>query len=400
LIGVTGAAAGYIQHESVNHYIDSYPTLSENQTNMFKVTFWIAVIATVVLICLGCVLRKNVNKAISIIKAASRCIKAMQRIVFFPLVPLLQTLGLVAYFVIVAGYIMSMEKGLNKISMGTSAVGVNTTAGFTLSEAQSKNLREGLFAYHFFGFLWTNALIQAIGMFTIAGAVCHWYWDNTKSGGNGNFYKSSPIWTSFKWAHCHHLGSLAFGALLVAIIQFIRAIFEYVQNKMPKEARNTFVKAAVCCIRCCLACIEKCIQYVTRNSYIIIAMKGNSFCRACLEAFHLIMDHAVGLATISTVTCFIMTLGKLTVSTLGALFCYTWISGTVTVTNLYVPTLLAAFLAYQAAALVFSSFEMAIDTITVCVFADEAGHWDEGTKGHFYPEGIHDTLPKQDETDV
>ena len=37
------------------------------------------------------------------------------------------------------------------------------------------NVLKYLQAYHFFGLLWTNQFIQAIGMTTIAGAVCSWY---------------------------------------------------------------------------------------------------------------------------------------------------------------------------------------------------------------------------------
>lgn len=62
----------------------------------------------------------------------------------------------------------------------------------------------------------------------------------------------------------YHLGSIAFGSLLIAIVQFIRAILEYINHKTKElQQNNMLVKFLMCCVRCCLWCFEKCVKFIT-----------------------------------------------------------------------------------------------------------------------------------------
>lgn len=77
-----------------------------------------------------------------------------------------------------------------------------------------------IYLYYFvFGTLWTNAIFQAIGVFVIASACTMWYY----SHGPGQEL-DSPILRSYKMVFRYHLGSLAFGSLILAIVQFLQLI--------------------------------------------------------------------------------------------------------------------------------------------------------------------------------
>lgn len=54
----------------------------------------------------------------------------------------------------------------------------------------------------------------------------------------------------------HHLGTVAFGALLVAIIRTIRAVVSYFQRKLKKQ-HNKVAEYLLCCVQCCLGCLER-----------------------------------------------------------------------------------------------------------------------------------------------
>jgi len=69
--------------------------------------------------------------------------------------------------------------------------------------------------------LWINAFIGAMTIFVIASATCMWYYSHAP----GNEL-SLPIYRSYKMIFRYHWGSLAFGALLVAIVQFLQMIVE------------------------------------------------------------------------------------------------------------------------------------------------------------------------------
>ena len=64
----------------------------------------------------------------------------------------------------------------------------------------------------------------------------------------------------------YHLGTLAFGSLVLTIVRMIRVFLEWVEEKLKKYGveDNTGVKCIMCCCKCCLWCLEKFIRYINR----------------------------------------------------------------------------------------------------------------------------------------
>ena len=75
--------------------------------------------------------------------------------------------------------------------------------------------------FHFFGLLWNVAFIQCVCDFIITGVVCIWYHNDQDDGG-------TPVSTATKWAFVNHLGTIAFGSLILAIVYLLRIIAEYI----------------------------------------------------------------------------------------------------------------------------------------------------------------------------
>jgi choline transporter-like protein 2/4/5 len=74
---------------------------------------------------------------------------------------------------------------------------------------------------------------------------------------------------SIKWLMAYHLGSIAFGALCIAICQMIRFLFEYYRKNIETWAgKNPVAKAILCITKYCLVCLEKCVKFLTKNAYI------------------------------------------------------------------------------------------------------------------------------------
>lgn len=74
-----------------------------------------------------------------------------------------------------------------------------------------------------FGFIWFTQFLFGCQDFVIGGAVSKWFFTRNKSK------LSFPILISFAHLIRYHLGSVCFGSLLIAIIQFIRAIIKSVE---------------------------------------------------------------------------------------------------------------------------------------------------------------------------
>lgn len=90
----------------------------------------------------------------------------------------------------------------------------------------------------------------------------------------------------------YHLGTIAFGSLILAICRLIRVILEYINHKL-KKYDNAFVKAVMCCLRCFFWCLEKFIKFINKNAYIMCAIHGKNFCRSAKDAFNLLMRNVV-----------------------------------------------------------------------------------------------------------
>ena len=131
-----------------------------------------------------------------------------------------------------------------------------------------------------------TAVIKAYSQFVYASSACIWYFTSEKGTEN------HPIAKSFKRGIRYHFGSLAFGALIVAIIQFIMIFFEYIKKKVELtagKAAGKCIKCLISCVQCCLACVAKVMEFINKHAYIQIALKGDSFCTAAWEGFGLII---------------------------------------------------------------------------------------------------------------
>ncbi len=176
-----------------------------------------------------------------------------------------------------------------------------------------------LMIYHVFGLLWTAQFIQGIGAMTVAGAVCAWYFGQLPKEAEGNeeyeklrYAKSRfPICGSLYRTVRYYLGTVAFGSLLIAFIQFVRLVFAYIQKKLePRAKNNASLRFILCCIQCCLKCLQSLVETVTRNAYIFTALKGGSFCTSGGMVFKLIVSHGTVFAAVNVLGEIIMFLGK------------------------------------------------------------------------------------------
>lgn len=70
---------------------------------------------------------------------------------------------------------------------------------------------------------------------------------------------TTSVWRSFKWGAWWHCGSIAFGSFIIALITFIRILFEYIiyQYEQVGNKENPVYKCLKCCIRYVLWCLDE-----------------------------------------------------------------------------------------------------------------------------------------------
>ena len=75
---------------------------------------------------------------------------------------------------------------------------------------------------------------------------------------------SQSIYMLFRY----HLGSIAFGSLVITAVKLPRYIFMYLYAKMH-ASKNFVVKYLLACVIGILACVEKCLRYLHHNAYTV-----------------------------------------------------------------------------------------------------------------------------------
>lgn len=74
-----------------------------------------------------------------------------------------------------------------------------------------------------FAFLWFTTFLYGCQDFIIAGSVSKWFFTRNKSK------LSLPMITTFGHLIRYHLGSICFGSVLIAIVQFVRIALKLIE---------------------------------------------------------------------------------------------------------------------------------------------------------------------------
>ena len=109
--------------------------------------------------------------------------------------------------------------------------------------------------------------MNALNQFVIASTACIWYFEQSDLIPEKTL---SPVCKSFYRAFRYHLGSLAFGSLLVAIVQFMIVILEYIKSKVGDAGgeKVKLIKCLITCCQCILDCCARFIEFINRHAYI------------------------------------------------------------------------------------------------------------------------------------
>ncbi|KAI3358724.1 hypothetical protein L3Q82_015142, partial [Scortum barcoo] len=411
IIGVLGAGAYGIWHcyWEYNNYKQASATISNvGFTTNFSVYLqvqetWLAfliIISVVEAIILLTIifLRTRILIAIALIQESSKAISHMMSSLLYPLVTFVLMLVCVAYWGATALYLATSGSPIYRVvALNSSMSDCKSINGSVDCDPQKFNVSnytdcpsascifikyndEGLFQrnlfnlqiYNVVAFLWCVNFVIALGHCTLAGAFASYYWAFTKPGDIPMF----PLSASFIRALRYHVGSLAFGALILTLVQILRMLLEYIDHK-TREAQNPVARFIMCCMKCCLWCLEKFIKFLNRNAYIMIAIYGKNFCVSAKNAFMLLMRNILRVVVLDKVTDLLLFFGKLLVVGGVGVLAFFFFSGRIVLPgntfhlNYYwMPIITVVFGSYLIAHGFFSVYNMCVDTLFLCFLED------------------------------
>ncbi|KAK6642070.1 hypothetical protein RUM44_013793 [Polyplax serrata] len=312
------------------------------------------------------VMRKRINLLVRLFKEAG---KAVRKMPFLLLQPLL------SFWVLAV--IIGIWVGFTLVIQGSGYV-----AEKSLGNLYYKKTFAMKFArfYNLFALFWVVQFVVGCQHMVIAGAVAKWFFTRNKDELN------SPIIHSFSNLVRFHLGSVAFGSFFIALIQMIRAVLSFIEERCKNSENNT-IKQIARIVQCCLSCCENILKYFTRNAYVEIAIHGVNFCHGGQKAFRLITSNVLRVATINSVGDFILFLGKVLVVVSTILIGIVILKSKEGIIHVWVPIALAGIFAFIVSHCFITVYEMVIDTIFVC-FCEDYEMNDGVNKPYYMSKGL------------
>ena len=214
-----------------------------------------------------------------------------------------------------------------------------------------------------------------------------WYWSKSKS--------SCILCKSIKDITIYHVGSVAFGSLLIAICKIVRFLITYIDRKIKSATGNKcngLIIFLTCCCKCCLWCLEKFLKFLNRNAYIMVAIYGKNFCSSAKDAMQLMISNPLRALVLNGVTDFVLFLGRLLITAAIGVLGFYFFSKNLYIDPKYayvfaptlhyywVPLITVIIGTFFISKTFFTVYEMAVDTLFLCAMKDldvHDGTWEK-----------------------
>ena len=304
-------------------------TSNEELQIWYEVGALASILATITVLMCICLWAKCINRTIAIIRECCKVYYTLPFMVVWPLGGLVFSCGLVLWAIVMFFWIWDDEV-------------------WTLVYAEYGNVGGGdgkisqeeqiiLTVATLLAALWSLNFVRAVSWSAMASAVGYWFivdnapraranracccWGGT---GCGLLRLIDSTWTIVS----RHLGSMAFGSLIVATVQLVRILLKAVEaSTKDAQRRNIVVVLVLKCAQCAMWCLQGTVEYISYYGYVYVALEGGSFCRGCRSTFELIARFPAQAAVNKTVQKLLNLLLAWSVPTLSAASCWYYLEG-------------------------------------------------------------------------
>jgi len=391
---------------------------------------WFMVIATILLLfinfimlCIFICSREQIKKSIAIVKAAGEAMKDMPMLLFLPIPFMFMFIGFMICWLFSMAFMLSVGKWKD---VATPAALSGQTINGDLIPATYKvwsfndELNDTIWMNVFFMFLNMNFLYYTVYI-TVAGACCDWYFkyrygpeadkrrgadanektikalDNAHCYPEGQTVPKSPISRALWRGLRYHSGSIAFAAILLAIVQTLQAWYYYMEKMQGDPNKQSRVQKYISsCIHCLLECIKRIVDKFNKNALILTAMGGSALCESGFKSAMLVLGNFHLFAILALITGLFTRLGKLLVLVFSMACAYGLLIYTEPykskMTGIVFSMFLCMVVAYAVACLFMSVWNMLIDTLILCLCVEE--DWNGKGNYVFAPKTISGQLVK------
>ncbi|XP_067374039.1 choline transporter-like protein 1 isoform X6 [Channa argus] len=319
-----------------------------------------ATVFTIILLLLMLFMRKRVALTIALFHVAGKVFIHLPLLTLQPFVTFLALLLFWIYWILVL------------LFLGTTGNPVqNEETGLT--EFRLTGPLQYLTWYHAVGLVWISEFILACQQMTVAGAVVTYYFTREK-----NRLPVTPVLSSVLRLVRYHLGTVAKGSFIITLVKIPRLILMYIHNQL-KGKENACARCLLKTCICCLWCLEKCLNYLNQNAYAATAINSTSFCTSARDAFVILVENALRVATINAIGDFVLFLGKILIVTSTAFAGVLLLNYQRDYAEWLLPLIIVCLFSFLVAHCFLSIFEIVVDVLFLCFAIDTK--YNDGTPG-------------------
>lgn len=338
-----------------------------------------AVLALLFLCCIVCY-NKSLKLAIDVIDAAADFCKKTKRIIFVNILFFLLSIGVLLVWMGAFACVISLN---------------DVEPNKTFPQSKEVNFEEKKYTYlalfMLFGLFWIQAFLEYTCQFIVMVSAATYYFDSTiEDGEDGG--EATVSW-GFKFAFFNHMGSLAAGSFIIALIKFIRLVFIYLAKQAEKASGdNQAVKLVVAVGECCLKCLEEVCDYINSHAFAYMAVSGQNFCASAWDGFLLGIKHMVKFSFANMLATIFIALGKLAITVGNCVSLYFLMKKVFNEgpeTSVIAPMIVVGIISFFTASVFLGLLDTAVMSLMTCLAIDMDLHNGEPAFG---PATFHDSM--------
>jgi len=277
----------------------------------------VAILVGIGVSCFWCCKSKSINFVIVAVKATIRILYDVPTLI---LLPSLHT-AMRAIVLVLGVWGFALIVSVGEVAAYDVHSWVPKGVARTFDHTQDERLF--ILAYIFLA-AWVYELLLALQQFVVAYTIQIWY--NAPLNNGKKKVPCAPIVRAFFMGITYHLGSLAFGAVLLACFRLLYAmvtLFHGQAKKKDDEDANAVTRAVTGCCCCCLSCFEQILRYLNAGAYVMVAVNSDNYCQGADRALKLAAGEFVAIGALEGSTFLFQTLGNIAIPTAGGYL--TWL---------------------------------------------------------------------------
>ncbi|TPX64680.1 hypothetical protein SpCBS45565_g05706 [Spizellomyces sp. 'palustris'] len=242
-----------------------------------------------------------------------------------------------------------------------------------IQTADSDGVKYAVAIYLSFSLYWTSQIIKNVVHVTVSGVFATFYFTGISTADGAVVVPvRNPTLKSAKRALTTSFGPIAFGSLIIALIQTLRGVLQTIRRNAQEENNNIMVLAATCA-ECILSLIEGLVAFINVYAYTQVAIYGKSYLEAARDTWSLLRARGIDLIINDDLTSGVLTMGALLIGLANAFVAYVflYLSSTPKTKELEVITAIIAFVvAFAQFWVLAETIRSGVATTFVCLAED------------------------------